>query len=100
MNASTPVIQVQPRPPRQPMVKKLVMKCTAMNKNMACTLQKWMLFMNAPKEFVCQNETPPSAMIAPLMTATISAASVSTPIVYRIEETYAGSRSGSSLRSG
>ena len=40
MNASTPVIQVQPRPPRQPMVKKFVMKCTAMNKNMACTLQK------------------------------------------------------------
>ena len=24
-----------------------------------------MLFMNAPNEFVCQNETPPSAMIAP-----------------------------------
>jgi hypothetical protein len=46
-----------------------------------------MLFMNAPNEFVCQNETPPSAMIAPLMTATISAASVSTPIVYSTEET-------------
>ncbi len=40
MNAITPVIQVQPRPPRQPMVKKFVMKCTAMNRNMACTLQK------------------------------------------------------------
>ena len=59
-----------------------------------------MLFMNAPNEFVCQNETPPSAMIAPLMTATISAASVSTPIEYSTEETYAGSRSGSSVRSG
>jgi hypothetical protein len=59
-----------------------------------------MLFMNAPKEFVCQNDTPPSAMIAPLMIATISAASVSTPIVYSTEETYAGSRSGSSLRNG
>ena len=94
------MIQVQPRPPRQPMVKKLVMKCTAMNKNMACTLQKWMLFMNAPKEFVCQNDTPPSAMSAPLRIATISAASVSTPIVYSTEDTYAGSRSGSSFRSG
>ena len=69
------------------MVKKLVMKCTAMNKNMNCTLQKWVLFMKAPKEFVCQNETPPSARIAPLMTAQIRAASVSTPMVYSTEET-------------
>ncbi len=37
--------------------------------------------MKAPKEFVCQNETPPSAMIAPLMIATMSAASVSTPML-------------------
>ena len=60
-----------------------------------------MLFMNAPNEFVPQNEQPrSSAMIASLMTATISAASVSTPIVYSTEETYAGSRSGSSLPSG
>jgi len=52
-----------------------------MNRNMAWTLQKWMLFRNAPMLFVCQNETPPSAISAPLMIATMSAASVSTPIV-------------------
>ena len=40
MNASTPVIQVQPLPPRHALMKKLNMKCTAMKRNMAWTLQK------------------------------------------------------------
>lgn len=85
--ASTPVTQVNPRPPRHAIVKKLASACAAMNKKKACTPQKWALFTAEPSVLVCHHCTPPTARMRPLARTTMKEAKVSTPIVYSKDET-------------
>src|SRR6516162_9221982 len=64
------------------------------------TLHKCVLLKKCPTGLVCHQSVPPSAIANPDTTATPKAAKVATPNTYTHDATYAGCRSGSSLRGG
>ena len=85
--ATTPVIQVAARRPRQAAIQNLPhrwMTSSAMNSS---TLHRCRLLKKCPTGLVCHQSVPPSAIATPLTIATPSAASEATPNTYTQEET-------------
>ena len=79
MKATTPVIQVAARRPRQAAIQNLPhrwMTSSAMNSS---TLHRCRLLKKCPTGLVCHQSVPPSAIAAPLASTTPSAASAATP---------------------
>ncbi len=78
-NATTPVIQVRVRRPRQAAIQNLPhrwMTSSAMNSS---TLHRCRLLKKCPTGLVCHQSVPPSAIVNPDTIATPSATSAPTP---------------------
>ena len=99
-NATTPVIQVSARRPRQAAIQNLPHRWMTRNAMNSSTLHRWTLLKKWPTGLVCHQSVPPSAIANPLTIAMPSAASVATPNTYTQDATYAGWRSGSSFCGG
>src|SRR5581483_2599375 len=85
--ATTPVIQVSARRPRQAAIQNLPhrwMTSSAMNSS---TLHRCRLLKKCPTRLVCHQSTPPRAIAKPLTITTPSAASDATPKTYTQEAT-------------
>ena len=85
--ATTPVIQVRARRPRQAAIQNLPhrwMTSSAMNSS---TLHRCRLLKKWPTGLVCHQSVPPIAMAKPLTITTPSAASEATPNTYTQEAT-------------
>ena len=85
--ATTPVIQVRLRRPRQAAIQNLPHKWMTSSAMNSSTLHRCRLLKKCPTGLVCHQSVPPIAMAKPLTMATPSAASEATPNTYTQEAT-------------
>ena len=86
-NATTPVIQVSARRPRQAAIQNLPHKWITRNAMNSSTLHRCRLLKKWPTGLVCHQSGPPRAMANPLTITTPSAARLATPNTYTHDAT-------------
>ena len=87
MKATTPVIQVIARRPRQAAIQNFPHRWMTRKAMNSSTLHRCRLLKKWPTGLVCHQSTPPIAMANPDTIATPSAARLATPKVYIQEAT-------------
>src|SRR5215472_2707829 len=86
-NATTPVIHVAARRPRQAAIQNFPHKWITISAMNSSTLHRCKLLKKCPTGLVCHQSTPPRASANPDTTATPSAARLATPNTYTQEAT-------------